>query len=338
MKKLLWIGVVLVCISAQVFAGGGKESETKKNGETAAQAKMGKTAFPIVINTMGIDVTFKKEPERVFPLNFALAELLVTLGLENKIVSMAPGMYSIDDVLPEHRDGFKNIHVLEGLKGGVPSFETVLKANPYFVYGVSYSFFPSNCGEASGYLEQGIAVYASEGTFVEDATIENTYNDIRNIGKIFNVQEKAEALIQDMQRKIASVKAAIDTVEPVKVAVVDGIREADLFSIGGTGLENKLLAAAGARNLFDYVQRHYFRLSFEEFINKNPDVVVIFERDEKGDGQKKINFVKNKPEFAGISAVKNNKFVIVSSSSMFPSLQNADAVVHLAKALHPDKF
>ena len=55
-------------------------------------------------------------------------------------------------------------------------------------------------------------------------------------------------------------------------------------------------------------------------------------------GKKKINFVKNKPEFAGISAIKNNKFVIVSSFSMFPSLQNANAVMHLAKALHPDKF
>lgn len=312
-----------------------KKAKTDNNDETTTADS--KNKFPLVINTMGIDVTFEKEPERVFPLNFGIAELFVTLGLEDKIVTMAPGMYNIDDVLPEHRDAFKNINVLEGLEGGVPPFETVLRANPDLVYGTSYSFYPYNCGEASGYLEQGINVYANEGTFAEDASIENTYNDIKNIGKIFSVEDRAEKLIKEMQEKIASVKAVTENLEPVNVVVVDGLGETgeNLFTIGGGGLENKILADAGAKNLFDYVPEHYFAFSFEDFINKNPDVIVIFEQ---RDEEKKIDFLKNKPEFADISAVKNNKFVVVSSCSVFPSIQNADAVVNLAKALHPDKF
>lgn len=310
-----------------------KQNETDDSNSTDDS----KNKFPLVINTMGIDVTFEKEPERVFPLDYCVAELFVALGLEDKIVKMTPGDYTISDVLPEHRDAFKNIDILEGVENGIPPFETVLRANPDLVYGTAYSFYPYNCGEASGYLEQGINVYANEGTFAEDASIENTYNDIKNIGKIFSVEDRAEKLIKEMQEKIASVKAVTDNLEPVNVVVVDGLGETgeNLFTIGGGGLENKILADAGAKNLFDYVPEHYFAFSFEDFINKNPDVIVIFEQ---RDEEKKIDFLKNKPEFADISAVKNNKFVVVSSCSVFPSIQNADAVVNLAKALHPDKF
>ena len=52
-------------------------------------------------------------------------------------------------------------------------------------------------GTADDYKGNNINLYVPEGSYVKNGTIDNTYNDIRNLGKIFGKEDKAEEIISD---------------------------------------------------------------------------------------------------------------------------------------------
>ena len=52
-------------------------------------------------------------------------------------------------------------------------------------------------GTADDDKGNNIHLYVPEGSYVKNGTIDNTYNDIRNLGKIFGKEDKAEEIISD---------------------------------------------------------------------------------------------------------------------------------------------
>lgn len=93
---------------------------------------------PAVIENMGRATTYETVPESAVALSYSIAEIMVALGLEDKIVAVAPSMYILDQVSEEYREAVGSFPLLEG-NYGVPSLETVLDTNAEFVFGESYS-------------------------------------------------------------------------------------------------------------------------------------------------------------------------------------------------------
>lgn len=183
--KTILAYILCIMMTASLMVGCGKvQTATKEGKENLLQ--------PVTIENFNRATTYTKVPERVVVLTYDIAEIMTALGVENKIVALAPAENSIEDVLPEYRDRIKDIPLFEGLEGGVPSLESVLKVNPDFVYGVSFSFDPKNVGSAEDYEKAGVNIYVAEGTYVDVPTLENLYNDILNIGKIFRVKTRDE--------------------------------------------------------------------------------------------------------------------------------------------------
>lgn len=56
------------------------------------------------------------------------------------------------------------------------------------------------------------------------------------------------------------------------------------------------------------------------------------------DAQSKIDYLKNAEELAGVSAVKNNRIVVIPLLAIDPSLRNADVIGTIAAALYPELF
>ena len=80
---------------------------------------------PVVIENMGRTTTYEEAPETAVALSYSIAEIMVALGLEDKIVAIAPSMYILDQVSEEYRETVGSFPVLEG-SYGVPTLETVL--------------------------------------------------------------------------------------------------------------------------------------------------------------------------------------------------------------------
>ncbi len=299
--------------------------------------KKGDTA--VVIESLGKQLTYDTAPERVVALGYDLAEELAMLGLADKIVAVAPCMYLIDDVKPEYRDKIGGIPVLpDGFSPGVPTLETVLSQSPDFVLGYSYSFSEKSCGKVDDYIGNNINFYATEGTYVQDATIDTTYSDFMNLGKIFRVEEKATALVEDIKAKAASIAAKIAGKDPVPLFVLDGGSATRLYTIGGVGFQNSLIEMAGGKNIFSDVDKDFADVSMEELVARDPEAIVIIEYYSADLGKEKIAFLESTPELQDVKAVKDKKFIVVSGYRFFPCGQNLELVEQVAMGLHPGAF
>lgn len=300
----------------------------------AAQAEQA----PVTIENNGRTTVYEAAPERAVVLSYSNAELMAALGLEDRVAAAFPGMYVLDDVLPEYRDTVAAMPaVTDGLNRGTPNLETILDQDPDFVLGTAYNFMPVSCGAPEDFEAAGAHTYANEGTYVSGATLENTYNDILNLGRIFRVEERAQALVEEMRERESAVRALCADAEPVSVFVYDS-GEGTLYTIAGGGLENELVTLAGGANVFGDQPGNYFAASVESIIEQNPEVIVIFDYSITSPAQEKIAYLKGLAELAQVDAVANDRFVVVPIYAMFPSIQNIDAIQTLAEGLHPELF
>lgn len=293
---------------------------------------------PVIIENMGRTTTYEEAPETAVALSYSIAEIMVALGLEDKIVAIAPSMYILDQVSEEYRDTVGSFPVLEG-SYGVPTLETVLDTGAEFVFGDAYSFYASGVGTAEDFEAAGVNIYVTEGTYVEDATFENIYNDIINIGKIFRVEERAEELVAQLREREAAVEASVAGLEPVRVFYFDSDTGGgvDMSTVGDTGLQSLMLEMAGAENIFSDVEGQFVAVSWEDVVDRDPEYIIVCDYYGEGYAEEKIAELKANPATMDMDAVVNDRFIVVPGMAMFPSLECMDAVELIAAGLHPDE-
>lgn len=290
----------------------------------------------VVIENMGITTTYEKAPESAVALSYSIAEIMIALGLKDKIVAAAPSMYNLEHVSEKYREEVASLPLLEG-NYGVPSLETVLNTNAEFVYGDSYSFYATSVGLAEDFLKAGVKIYATEGTYAPNPTFENTYNDILNIGKIFRVEERAEELVAELRAREATVREKVKGLAPVPVFYYDSDTGAGvtMSTIGNTGMQLYILELAGCKNVFEDVEGEFVAVSWEDVIERNPQYILVCDYYGSGYAEEKIAELKKNPDTASMDAVENNRFIVVPGCSMFPCMECTDMVEMIADAVHP---
>ncbi len=336
--------VLTGCVILLTACSGNSGSIESKTTETDVEAAVestnngnADTDTGFSIESMGKEVYYKNSPERIVALGYDLAEMIVMLGEGDRIIGIAPSMYMLEDVKKEYRDEISQMKLLpDGQTTGVPSLETVLSEDPDFVLGYSYSFYENAAGTVDDYISNGINFYATEGTYVSNATIENTYNDFLNLGKILGKEAEAEQIVSDMRQRVKSVEEKVSNKEKISVFVYDYGTIDNLQSIGGVGFQNNLITLAGGENIFKDIESDFAIVSTEELIKRNPDVIVIVEYYSPDAGKEKIDYINSLDELAEINAVKNQNFVVISGYSFFPCGQNVDLIEKLADAFYSD--
>ena len=320
MKKIMAFALCLTLLLS-AFAGGAVAEED-----------------PVVIENMGRTTTYEEAPETAVALSYSIAEIMVALGLEDKIVAIAPSMYILDQVSEEYRETVGSFPVLEG-NYGVPTLETVLDTGAEFVFGDAYSFYANSVGTVEDFEAAGVNIYATEGTYVEDATFENIYNDIINIGKIFRVEERAGELVAQLREREAAVEASVAGLEPVRVFYFDSDTGGgvDMSTVGDTGLQSLMLEMAGAENIFSDVEGQFVAVSWEDVVDRDPEYIIVCDYYGEGYAEEKIAELKANPATMDMDAVVNDRFIVVPGMAMFPSLECMDAVELIAAGLHPDE-
>ena len=204
-RRLIALLLCAVFVLGLSACGENQSAQNDTNTNTNGSSQEASSNDAVVIENMGITTVYEKAPESAVTLSYSIAEIMVALGLEDKLVATAPSMYILDQVSEEYRDKVGSLPLLEG-NYGVPSLETVLATNAEFVFGDSYSFYASNVGTPEDFETAGVKIYATEGTCVSNPTFENTYNDIMNIGKIFRVEDRAEELVSELKAREKAVK------------------------------------------------------------------------------------------------------------------------------------
>jgi iron complex transport system substrate-binding protein len=298
----------------------------------AAPATAAVNTFPVTIENCGISQTYTKAPERAVTMNQHVTEVMLALGLEQQMVGTA---YLDDAILPSYQAAYQTIPVLAEQ---YPSKEVLLAAQPDFVYGGFRSAFKDEAaGSRESLQAQGMNSYLSTEYCSETAvTMETVYNDIRNIGTIFGVSDRATALIKRMQAEITEVQAKIPQGKTPTVFVYDSGEDVP-FTSGGIGIANDIINLAGGKNIFADLSKTFGEPSWEEVVARNPEIILIFDYGDTTAAQKQT-FLLNNPALANVRAIQNKRFVVLPLSSVVAGVRNPTAVADVARALYPEAF
>tara|TARA_B100000700_G_scaffold97572_1_gene109780 strand:- start:37 stop:555 length:519 start_codon:yes stop_codon:yes gene_type:complete len=169
----------------------------------------------------------------------------------------------------------------------------------------------------------------------DKASLKDMYADILNLGKIFGVKSRAEALVESYKLELESFKAKLMNIdEGLRVFVYDSGEDAP-FTAGRYAMPTALIEAAGGQNIMDDFNKSWGTVTWEEVVDRDPQVVVIVNYGDVTAKQKR-EFMMSNPAFKKISAVKNNRFVTLEYVEATPGPRNIKAVKNLADAFWTD--
>lgn len=309
-----------------------QEPSASATGSDAASAKSSGAGFPFELTTFdGEVVTFDHVPERVLAANPDAGEELMALGLGDKIIATS---YNYAQVAEEYRAEYEAKQSLTD--SGYPALEAVLGLDPDFVYGRSAAFDQKGIASHDTLTENGIMSLSSIESYKMGADVEDVYQDFYNLGRIFQVEDKANEIVDDMKSRIAAVEEKVADAQPVKVFNFDSEEEGGAYT-AGNNFTSSLIRHAGGVNVFGDLEETWGTVSWEAVVEANPDIIVI--NDYSGTTlDEKIRQLKENPALSGLKAVQEENFLVITLPEVFASSRAADTIEKFAQAFHPELF
>ncbi len=298
------------------------------------------TGSPLTIENCDTDVTIESAPERAVSLNQSATEILIALGLADR---MAGTSYETDPVPDAIASEYESIPLLTD---GLLKHETLLEAQPDFVYSSFASFLTAeNAGERDELHDLGVPTYLSEFdcTYHEaiegGASFDMLFDEITTIADIFGVPDAGDAVVADQQAVIDEGLEIADDIggTPRLVWFYSTAASASTPSVAGPGgLPQTVTEMLGAENVFADAATKWPEVSWDEVAARNPDVIVLADltRGYPGDtAEEKIEFLKSDPLTSTMDAVVNERFITVPGQYMDPSIHSVNAIPTVAEAL-----
>ncbi|WP_397450126.1 ABC transporter substrate-binding protein [Pseudomonas sp. NA-150] len=299
----------------------------------AIQAAADTTHYPLTIQSCNREVTFDKAPQHALSHDINMTQMMLALGLKSSMVGYSgiTGWKSVTSEMAKILDG------LPELASKYPSVETLLNANvDFFFAGWDYGMSVGGDLTPQTLAPLGIKVYelTESCAFVmkrPPASLEMMYGDLRNLGKIFNVQDRAEQLIAQMQQRVAAITEKLPADKP-RVFLYDSGEDRAMTS-GRLAMPQALITAAGGRNILDDVDASWTRVNWESVVERNPQVIVIVDYGEVTAEQKE-QFLLSNPALQSVDAIRNKRFVVIPYVAATPGIDNIDAIETLTSAFH----
>ena len=288
--------------------------------------------FPVTVQSCNREVTFTAPPQRAVSNDVNLTEMMLVLGLRDRMVGYTgvTEWKTLDEVLRA------DIEELPELSPAYPTKEVLLGADADF-YFAGWNYGMNVGGEVTPetLAPFDIAVYELAESCIKimpkaKSSMEDLYTDLRNLGRIFGVDERAEALIAGYEADLNAFTATLDHSTPPNVFVYDS-GEDKPFTAGRYAMPTALIEAAGGHNILDDLDTSWAEIGWEPVIERNPDVIVIVNYGNVT-AEEKIAFMKDNPAFKDIPAVRDDRFVVLEYVEATPGPRNIEAVKRLAAA------
>lgn len=293
-------------------------------------------AFPVTVESCNRQVTFEAPPTRAVSNDMNLTEMMLALGLAD---SMA-GYTGVSEWVKLDERLRESTGALPELSPDYPTKEVLLGADADFYFaGWNYGMRVGGEVTPDTLAAFGIKVYELTESCIHimekpKASMEDMYNDLLNLGRIFGVEERAEALIADYRQELADFIASLPTAQTAPKVFVYDSGEAKPFTAGRYAIPTALIEAAGGINIMDDVESSWLEVGWEPVIARNPDVVVIVNYGQVT-AEEKITFMRENAAFKDIPAVVNDSFVVLDYVEATPGPRNIEAIKRLAAAFLP---
>ena len=327
LKKSIIAGLCLVSLAG--FTGCGSQQQAEKKD---AQQPAG---FPVswteTLDGQEVKQSVDKAPARAISMSQATTEMLLALGLEDKMAGTA---MKEEDIYPPLQAAYDKVKVLSEKW---PSYETFMAENPDFATGWEVPFTKRGI-PAERITAKNVPIYVPSSMQKLDADLDTVFADMEKLGEIFGVKDKADAWVKDQKDLLGKVQGKIGNLPKKKVFVYDSSDGKPFTAF--KGYTTNILKLIGAENVMENagVDKTWAATSWENVVAADPEYIIIADysngvRNDE-DFQEKVASIKANPQLANVKAVKENHFVKVKLSEITPGVRTVEALKRLAEEIH----
>lgn len=313
----------------------------------AAQSDEARTQYPLTIENCGQSVIIESAPKNAVALGQNSAEILLLLGLEDRLAATA---FWPNEVLPELEEANAKATLLTV---EFPTLETVLGQSPDFVAAQLPTLLgpDSRVAKREDFENLGIPTYLSPSVCLERRAGDDAYGsrselwnmdllfqEIDELSQIFDVADRGQALIAEFRVREAALRKRF--VRDPNLNFVFWFSSPssadDAYLGGGNGASSYIADLLGGHNAIT-VETEWPTVSWESIIAADPKVIVVAQVDrnrwELDNAENKIAWLETDPAVSQISAVRDGRILVMPGASMNPTIRTIYGAEALARQL-----
>ena len=213
-------------------------------------------AFPVTLQTPNGDLVLENQPTRILSLSPTATEILFAIGAGDQVIA-------VDD-----QSNYPPEAPTSDISGFTPNLEAILALEPDLVV---HSYLPED-------IEQGLTnVGIPSLTQYAAASLDDTYQQITQMGAATGASAGAESTVQEMQQEIDELMARINVPYGSSLTFYHEL-DPTYFSVTSSTFIGQVYAMLGLTNIADEAEgagSGYPQLSEEYILSQNPDLIFL---------------------------------------------------------------
>lgn len=251
---------------------------------------------------------------RIISLVPSITEELYLLGVEEKIIAVT----NYCDYPPEAKKKEKVGTLLE------PNIEKILSLKPDIVFA---SLAAQDRNTINRLEKMGINIF----TFREVKNFEDISHNFLLLARISGEETKAKKFLSRQEKEIKLIKQKVEKLPKVKVFLELGAKP--LITAGRNTFIDEIVNLAGGVNIFQETKVEYPRISLEEVIQRNPEVIILATMGEITEQETKFW-----QKYRNLEAVKRNQIYTLDANIICrpTPVRYVEGLKKITEFLHPE--
>jgi iron complex transport system substrate-binding protein len=169
-------------------------------------------------------------------------------------------------------------------------------------------------------------------------SLDDIFNDIANVANALDVPQAGAELIENLQERVDIIRHKLKFIDnKPTVACIEWLEPVMISGNWVPGLVN----IAGGTTVLAQEGKHSPYITWDDILQQDPEIIVVMpcgfsiERT-----MREINLLLDRPGFASLKAVKNDRFYIADGNQYFnrPGPRIVDSIEILAEIIRPKQF
>lgn len=275
-----------------------------------------------VLDTEGNYIKVPKNIHSIASMAPAVTDLILALGFYDQLTLVDYYSYQVGKSIATN-DKIAKTDMLN------PNIEAIVESGCNVV-------FISDINHAQDRFE----MLKSLGIVVINIPMNNRLHEIGDsimfMGRILNQEARAKSIADELNRELLNIQRLSKTVAHQQKLYFEMESPPNIYTFGSGVYINDIINLIGAENIFEN-QKGWIKVSAESVIERNPDVIIAFDRH----GSSSIaNDINTRVGWQHIKAIENGRVLMMNNDGILsrPTHNIIKPIKEIAKYIYPDVY
>ncbi|MYR06293.1 ABC transporter substrate-binding protein [Gordonia sp. SID5947] len=300
----------------------------------------------VSVENCGAPLTVPGRPDRVVTNDTGITEIMFALGLSDRMAGYTTYAGKERDIesSPWRADFERTTSLGDGF-----TREVIQSADPDFVFaGWNYGFKESTGVTPEWIRGLGATPYQLTEACRQPGSAERgimppldaLYADLTNIGDIFGVRDRADALVTDYRVTVTKANATAPAANRRSRVFLFDSADPNPFTAGRYAAPEQIISEAGGTNIFGDLADSWASTSWEAAAQRDPQVILIVDYGAGPENtvEAKIRQLRAHPLMSQTDAVRHGRFLALPYAALVEGPRNPAAITTVARYLRSVGF